>query len=76
MACVRLQESATGHYERSFDTISEIAISWAMAAKSRPKRLEFISAQAATTDTDTDTESLLFAEFVILILWARQPNAV
>jgi hypothetical protein len=74
MACVRIQVSATGHYELSFVTTSEMTISSAVAAKSGPKRLEFMSARAATTDTDT--ESLSFAEFVILILRTRLPNTV
>ena len=70
----KIQVSATGHYELSFVTTSEIAISSVVAAKSRSKRPEIRSARATTTDTGT--ESLSVAEFVILILRARQPNAV
>jgi len=72
----KFQVSATGHYELSFVTTSEMEISKVAVARSRIAPGEFTTAPANLSDSSANI--VCFAEFVIRIFrapLARQPPA-
>ena len=76
MACAKVQVSATGHYELSFVTISEMEISKVAVAGFRSEPDEITKARANLGDPATDI--VCFAEFFIPIRapLARQPPTI
>ena len=64
----KFQVSATGHYELSFVTTSEMEISKVTVARSRTVPAEFTTAPANLSDSAADI--VCFAEFVIPIFRA------
>jgi hypothetical protein len=64
----KFQVSATGHYELSFVTTSEMEISTVTVASSRTAQGEFTPAPSNLSDSTADIDC--FAEFVIRIFRA------